>query len=58
MKKVIAIIPAAGSGKRLGYKVPKPYIKLRNKPLLAYSLESFARTGEVDGIIISAAVKY
>jgi 2-C-methyl-D-erythritol 4-phosphate cytidylyltransferase len=36
-----AVIVAAGSGKRLGYDIPKAFVPLGKKPLLAYSVETF-----------------
>ena len=40
--RLFLIILAAGQGKRLKTKVPKPFIKVNNKTLLEYSLEAFA----------------
>jgi 2-C-methyl-D-erythritol 4-phosphate cytidylyltransferase len=54
MPKIGVIIAAAGSGKRLGYKTAKPYIKLANKALLAYCLDVFDKTAAIDQIIIAA----
>lgn len=40
--KAAVIIPAAGTGERMGSKVKKPYILLQGKPLLARTLAVFA----------------
>ncbi|MFH1061535.1 MAG: 2-C-methyl-D-erythritol 4-phosphate cytidylyltransferase [Candidatus Omnitrophota bacterium] len=54
MLKIAVIIPAAGTGQRLGYKTGKPYIKLNNKALLSYCLDVFEQTSAITDIIIAA----
>ena len=51
--KTVAIIPAAGSGKRLKSKEKKPFVLLGGKPLIAYSLEALAAAKYINGIIIA-----
>jgi 2-C-methyl-D-erythritol 4-phosphate cytidylyltransferase len=53
MLKIAVIIPAAGTGQRLGYKTGKPYIKLNNKALVSYCLDTFAETPAITEIIIA-----
>ncbi|MCM8812501.1 MAG: 2-C-methyl-D-erythritol 4-phosphate cytidylyltransferase [Candidatus Omnitrophica bacterium] len=48
------IIPAAGSGSRLGFRTPKPYVRLCGKPLLYYALAVFQVSAVVKQIIIAA----
>lgn len=55
MKKVTAIIAAGGSGKRMGLKTHKPFIKVGEKPLLVYSLDTFQRSNLIDSIVLVAA---
>lgn len=43
--KTAVIIPAAGSGQRLGAKQPKALVPLRGRPLLAWTLEALAAAG-------------
>jgi len=38
--KTIAIVPAAGAGKRLGLKTKKPFVLLGGKPLISYALSA------------------
>ncbi len=52
MEKVSAIIPAAGSGRRLGSPIRKQFLKLRGKPLLVYALEAFEGCPDIDDIIL------
>jgi 2-C-methyl-D-erythritol 4-phosphate cytidylyltransferase len=48
----IAIIPAAGMGVRMNAKVPKQFLALEGKPLLAITLEKFNSCPLIDGIIL------
>jgi 2-C-methyl-D-erythritol 4-phosphate cytidylyltransferase len=53
MQIVKAIILAAGKGERiLGTTVPKQFIKLKNKPILAYTLEVFQQCNRINGIVL------
>ena len=40
-KMNVAIILAAGQGKRFGAEVPKQFVEVLGKPILAYTLEVF-----------------
>ncbi len=51
MSKVTAIIPAAGTGKRMGNATAKQFLLLGDKPLLAHTLLAFQRAPEIDEII-------
>jgi len=57
MKKIV-IIPAGGKGTRTGFPKPKQFIKVKNKELIVYSLETFQRNKLVDEIIVSADPVY
>ena len=46
----VAIIIAGGVGSRMGKDIPKQFIEVRNKPVLAYTLESFQKHPLVDAI--------
>ena len=47
-----AIILAGGSSRRMNLKVPKQLAKIGNKPLLAYTLDTFERCKAIDSIIL------
>jgi hypothetical protein len=49
--KVIAIIPAAGLGKRLGPDTNKPFLTLGGKPLIVWSLEQLEAVTDIIEII-------
>lgn len=50
--KVVAIIPSAGKGKRMAHAVPKHYIRLDGKPILAYTLDAFERCPDINYILV------
>jgi len=51
--KVFAIIPAAGSGKRLGGSVKKQFLLLRDKPIIVHTLQRFEHCPDVDEIAVA-----
>ena len=54
MGKTVAIVLAAGRGKRMQSDVAKQYLLVRNKPILYYSLKAF-QDSSVDEIILVTA---
>lgn len=48
----IAVILAGGTGTRVGAGVPKQFIQVRGKPILAYTLEIFQSNKNIDAIEI------
>ncbi len=57
-KKIIAIIVAAGRGKRFGSSLPKQFLKIRGRTILEMSVEAFEKNQRVDEIIIAANPDY
>ena len=51
-KTVVAIVPAAGSGVRMGAGRAKQFLEIRNRPLLALTLETLKKCDQVDAIIL------
>lgn len=51
--KTVAIVPAAGIGKRLKIREKKPFVALRGKPLIAYTLKALDSSRYIDEIIIA-----
>jgi 2-C-methyl-D-erythritol 4-phosphate cytidylyltransferase len=49
-----AVLAAAGRGERLGTDRPKAFAKLRDRPLLAESLERLEASDWIDAIVIAA----
>ncbi len=52
--KTVAIIPAGGSGKRLGGDIRKQYLTLRGVPVLARTLAVFQKSNIIDEIVLVA----
>ena len=50
--KTQLLLPAAGTGERLGRDVPKALVEVAGKPLLVWTLTRFAPLGLVDGAVI------
>lgn len=49
---ITAIILAGGKGKRMGSKISKQYIELKEKPILYYTLTKFINCKEIDNIVL------
>lgn len=54
----LAIIFAGGSGVRMGSAVPKQFLELCGKPVLAHTLELFERHPSIDGIYLVVNADY
>lgn len=52
---VSVIIPAAGSGKRMGGGTAKQFLPLRGEPVLVHTVRLFSQSPLVDEIIIAAS---
>ena len=50
--KVSAIITAAGLGKRMKSDRPKQFLEINSKPIIAITLEKFAKSKLVDNIVV------
>ena len=55
---VWALIVAAGRGERLRLDRPKAFANLRDRPLLAESLERFEESDWIDSIVVAAAADW
>ncbi len=53
--KVIAIIPAAGSGTRMGISRPKQYLEINGISIIQHTIERLASFQLVDGIVVALA---
>ncbi len=58
MEHTYAIILAGGSGLRLDDRVPKQFLPLGEKPVIVWSLETFAGCEEIDHIIAVLPDRY
>ncbi|GAB1350370.1 hypothetical protein MASR1M107_25850 [Ignavibacteriales bacterium] len=53
--RTVAIIPAAGSGSRIGSEIPKQFLPFNGKELIVYTLEVFQRSTLIDEIVIATS---
>ncbi len=53
-KKTVAVIPAAGTGLRMGESEAKQFLELEGKPMLALTLERFQNCPSIDSIVLVA----
>lgn len=56
--RTIVIIPAAGKGKRVGNTLPKQFLTINGKELLAYTIDVFEQSKFIDDIIIATNKEY
>ena len=55
MEKIAAIIVAGGSGKRMGLNIKKQYILLKEKEILAHTIEKFQKCTFINEIVVVVA---
>ena len=54
----IAVILAGGVGNRLGAGIPKQFVEILGKPILAYTIEPFDKHPKVDAILVVCVKPY
>jgi 2-C-methyl-D-erythritol 4-phosphate cytidylyltransferase len=52
MPRHFALIPAAGSGSRIGGATPKQYLPLNGRPMLWHAVRIFLRHPRIDGVYV------
>jgi len=52
-KQIIAIVPAAGIGSRMGAEVPKQYLALNEQSILGHTLDCLLSHPEITSVIIA-----
>jgi len=55
MSKAYALIPAAGSGVRMGAAPPKQYVEIAGRPLLYYALRALAQHPRIEQVFVVLA---
>ncbi|OBG88172.1 2-C-methyl-D-erythritol 4-phosphate cytidylyltransferase [Mycobacterium sp. E802] len=53
MATTVAVVPAAGSGERLGAGRPKAFVNLGHKPLLEHALDGLLGSGVIDRVVVA-----
>lgn len=49
----VAVVPAAGSGQRLGAGTPKAFVSLGGRPMLERAIDGLRESGVVDRIVVA-----
>ncbi len=52
MSRFIALVPAAGSGSRMGSELPKQYLPLSGRPLIEHTLRALAAHPRIDRVFV------
>lgn len=55
MLKLSVIIPAAGSGVRMGSDIPKPFLKIGNRTILEHTISRFLKIPDVVEVIVATS---
>ncbi len=55
---VVAIIPAAGYGKRLQFPIPKQFLPVHNVPLVVHTLRLLERVPEIGAVVVAVSSEY
>ncbi len=56
--RTVAIVPAAGSGRRLALSTSKPFVLLKGRPLVSYALKTLDDSAVIDAIVIACEECY
>ncbi len=51
-RRIWAVVPAAGAGQRMGVPVPKQYLPLCGRPVIAHTLERLCNHPRIDGVVV------
>lgn len=54
-RRHIALLPAAGSGSRMGAPLPKQYLQVEGRPLLWYAVYALATHPRIDEVVVVVA---
>ena len=52
MSNLFGLIPAAGSGSRMGAQLPKQYLMLAGKPVLHHAVAGLCRSADIEAVIV------
>ncbi len=55
MTRAWAVVPAAGTGRRMGANVAKQYLSLLGRPLLAHALETLCAAPRIEAVVLVVA---
>lgn len=52
MSRFVALVPAAGSGSRMGVTLPKQYLPLSGRPLIAHTLSALVSHPRIERVVL------
>ncbi|MDP8170039.1 2-C-methyl-D-erythritol 4-phosphate cytidylyltransferase [Pasteurella skyensis] len=55
LRQITAIIPASGVGSRMNADIPKQYLQLQGKTILAHSIEPFLQHPQIHNVIVAVS---
>ncbi len=55
MTNFFALIPAAGSGSRMGNELPKQYLSLAGRPMIYHALHRLCNSSRINGVFVVLA---
>lgn len=53
MKRLWAVVPAAGAGTRLGGDIPKQYREVAGAPLMEHTLRALLQSPDIGGVVVA-----
>jgi len=53
VNSIWAVVPAAGSGRRLGGEIPKQYREIAGAPLMEHTLRALLESPDIRGIVVA-----
>ena len=51
-QKIFALVPAAGTGTRLGDALPKQYLDVAGRPLIFHALDALSKISRIDDVMV------
>ena len=54
MSDTVAVVPAAGSGERLGAGMPKAFVELGGRTMLEHAVDGLLASGVIDRVVVAA----
>jgi 2-C-methyl-D-erythritol 4-phosphate cytidylyltransferase len=57
-RRAVAIVLAAGAGRRLGSEIPKAFLTIGDRPMLSVAVGAAAASPAIDAVIVTAPIGY
>lgn len=56
-RRIVAVVPAAGSGSRMGDPLPKQYLDINGLPMIVHTLLALAKVARIEQIVVVIAAE-